>query len=76
MSVEDLLEVKSIEAPLATIIFSEEDMFGIHSHNNDPMVIIVKYEERDIKRVLVDQGSSTNILYLDAFDRLHLDHES
>lgn len=64
-----------MEAPLSTIIFSEEDMFDIHSHKNDPMVIIVKCEEWDIKRVLVDQGSSTNILYLDAFERFHLDHE-
>lgn len=64
-----------MEAPLPTIIFSEEDMFGVHSHNNDPMVIIVKCEEWDIKRVRVDQGSSTNILYSVAFERLHLDHE-
>lgn len=39
-------------------IFSKKDATGIHPHNNDSMVIIVKCKDWEIKRVLVDQGSS------------------
>lgn len=62
-----------MEAPEVVIVFSEKDVSGIHPHNDDLMVISVKFEEWEIKRVLMDQGSSTNILYWDAFERMHLD---
>lgn len=54
---------------------SEKDTSDIHPHNDDPMAISVKCETWEIKRVLVDQGSSINILYWDAFERPHLDPE-
>lgn len=57
------------------VVFSEEDAFDVHPHNDDPMVITVKYEEWKIKRFLVDQGSFVNILYGDAFERLCLEPE-
>lgn len=57
------------------IVFSEEDAFDVHHHNNDHVVIIVKYEEWEIKIVLVDMGSSVDMLYWDPFERLCLDPE-
>lgn len=50
-------------------------MSGVHPHNDDLMVMAVKCEECDIKRILVDQGTSSDILYWDAFERLCLDLE-
>lgn len=35
------------------------------------MIIIVRFNDWEIRRVLVDQGSFVDILYLDVFERLH-----
>lgn len=56
----------------ATIAFSKKDETGVHPHNDDPMVITIRCGEWEIKRVLVNQGNSTNILYWEALERLHL----
>lgn len=64
---EDIPEDENEGAPEAVITFSWKYKSGIYPYNDDPMVITVKYEEYDIKRVLVDQGSSADILYWDTF---------
>lgn len=72
MNVENHPEVKSMESPKDVIVLSKKDVSEIHPHSDDPMVISVKSEEWNIKRILVDQGSSVDILYLEAFERLCL----
>lgn len=62
-----------MKAPEAVIAFSEEDVFGVHPHNDDPMVITVKCEEWEIKGFLVYQGSSVDIMYWNSFEMLCLD---
>lgn len=37
------------------------------------MVILMQYRNWDIKCTLVDPGSSVDVLFLDAFQKLHLD---
>lgn len=54
---------KSMKTPEVVISFSEKYVFGVHPHNDDLMVIEIKCEEWEIKRVLVDQGSFVVILY-------------
>lgn len=54
------------------IIFSEEDPLVVNPHNDDPLVIIVQQGNWDIKRVLIDLGSSTSVLFWDAFQKLQL----
>lgn len=50
-----------------------KDTIGIHPHNEDPMVITIRCDQWEIRRVLIDQGTSTDILYWDVFERFHLD---
>lgn len=57
------------------ISFSGKELTNIHPHNDDPVVITIICDKWEIKRVLVDQGSSTNILYWEAFETIHLDLE-
>lgn len=57
------------------IVFLEKEAFGVNPHNDDLMVISVTCKELEIKGVLVDQGSFTEILYWDALERLRLDPE-
>lgn len=45
------------------IKFFEKDIVGIHSHDSNLMVITVRCDALEIKRVLIDQGSFVNILY-------------
>lgn len=59
-----------LEAQEAKIIFFERDVFDIHPQNDDLMVITIQWDEWEIKTVLIDQESSSDILYWDAFERL------
>lgn len=61
-----------IEVQESQISFSKKDDAGIHPHDNDLMVITVRYGYWDIIRVLVNLGSFAYILYWDAFEELHL----
>ena len=49
------------------IVFSERDGRGIRQPHEDPLVIMLKVEEFNIHRVLIDNGTSANIIYLPAF---------
>ena len=46
---------------------------GVKQPHNDPLVITLTIEGFNTKRILVDNGSSTNITYLPAFQQLKLD---
>ena len=41
--------------------------------HNDPLVIMLNIEGFITKRILVDNGSSVDIIYLPAFQQLRLD---
>lgn len=45
------------------INFSSEDASGILPYNNDYMVITLQYDDWDVKRVLIDLGSSASVLF-------------
>ena len=47
--------------------FSEEDARGVKQPHDDPLVIMIMIEGFNTKRVLVDNGSSADIIYLFAF---------
>ncbi|XP_075663208.1 uncharacterized protein LOC142632746 [Castanea sativa] len=55
------------------IFFNEEDARGVRQPHNDPLVITLTIEGFNTKRVLVDNGSSADIMYLPAFQQLKLD---
>lgn len=59
--------------PKDDMAFFEKDTININPHNDDSMVIIMRCDDLEIKRVLIGQGRSANILYWDAFKRLILD---
>ena len=49
------------------IVFSTRDNHGIKQPHDDPLVIMLKIEEFIIHRVLIDNGSLIDIVYLSAF---------
>ena len=53
--------------------FSEEEARGVKQPHNDPLVIMILIEGFNTRRILVDNGSSADIIYLSAFQKLKLD---
>ena len=53
--------------------FNEADAKGVKQPHNDPLVIMLNIEGFNTKRIIVDNGSSADIIYLLAFQQLKLD---
>ncbi|GAV79572.1 hypothetical protein CFOL_v3_23037, partial [Cephalotus follicularis] len=54
------------------ISFSETDYEGVRLPHDDPVVVTLLVELFTMKRILIDNGSSTDILYKHAFDQLRI----
>ena len=50
--------------------FLEEDTRGVKQPHDDPLVIMLTIEGFNTRRILVDNGSSADIIYLSAFQQL------
>ena len=55
------------ESPI--IGFSEEDARRLHHSHDDVLVVSIQIEDYNMHRVLVDNGSSADILYYPTFQR-------
>jgi len=54
------------------ITFTDEDFKAPDPDHDDPMVISIEVAGYGIGKVLVDQGSSVNILYWKTFQKMNL----
>ncbi|GAV66258.1 LOW QUALITY PROTEIN: hypothetical protein CFOL_v3_09768, partial [Cephalotus follicularis] len=54
------------------ITFSEADYEGVRLSHDDPVVVTLLVELFTMKRILIDSGSSADILYKHAFDQLRI----
>ncbi|GAV61752.1 hypothetical protein CFOL_v3_05278, partial [Cephalotus follicularis] len=54
------------------ITFSEADYEGVRLPHDDPVVVTLLVELFTMKRILLDSGSSADILYKHAFDQLRI----
>ena len=52
--------------------FSDKDKIGTIQPYDDALVVILKIEWYNVKRVMVDQGSGIEIMYLDLYKGLNL----
>ncbi|KAJ1410034.1 hypothetical protein SESBI_22269 [Sesbania bispinosa] len=75
MQVNTVTEDELIHPNHPPITFSNDDFKGITPHEHDPMVIEVTMAAHKVQRVLVDQGSSADIMYWSTFKRLGLAQE-
>ncbi|GAU46524.1 hypothetical protein TSUD_402540 [Trifolium subterraneum] len=65
--------VAHISSPKAPeISFPPSDGEGVFPHDDDPLVIQVQILNCDVKRVLIDSGSSADIMYSEAFKAMQL----
>ena len=64
---------RAIAKPL--IGFSDEDKQGTLQPHDDALVITLRIGGYDVKRVLVDQGSTVEVMYPDLYKGLNLKPE-
>ena len=53
--------------------FSEEDARRLHHPHDDALVVSIRVGDYNVHRMLVDNGSSTDILYYPAFQQMGID---
>ncbi|XP_075644451.1 uncharacterized protein LOC142615596 [Castanea sativa] len=59
----------------SSIEFSEEEAWRLHHLHDDALVVSIQAGDFNIHRVLVDNGSSANILYYPAFQQMGIAKE-
>ena len=57
------------------IAFSDSDLKGCQHPHDDPLVIMAVVANKTIHRVLVDNGSSADIIFASAFDKIGIKRE-
>ena len=55
------------------MVFSEEDAQGVKQPHDDPLVIMLMIKGFNTRRILIDNGSSADIIYLSTFQQLKVD---
>ena len=58
--------------PDVDLVFTKADCQDVIPHDNDPVVISLVTAGRRVHRVLVDQGSSTDVMFWSTFNKLQL----
>ena len=70
---DDNLEPKRARTEIQPISgFSDQNKIGTIQPHNDVLVVTLKIEGYDVRRVLVDQGSGAEIMYPDLYKGLNL----
>ena len=54
------------------LVFTRADLRDIVPHDNDPMVISIVTAGRKVHRVLVEQGSSADVMFWSTFNKPQL----
>ncbi|XP_028077471.1 uncharacterized protein LOC114279429 [Camellia sinensis] len=55
--------------------FSSKDLERIQTPHNDALVVTLRVKDFDIKRILIDQGSSIKIMYYDVFKQIKFENK-
>ena len=69
MSVVEQVADDSLDVDLT---FTKDDLRDVVPHDNDPVVILIVTAGRKANRVLVDQGSSADVMFWLTFNKLQL----
>ena len=71
-SVNSVTEGDSDDQWESDLVFTRADLRDVVPHDNDPVVISVVTAGRKVHRVLVDQGSSADVMFWSMFNKLQL----
>ena len=60
---------KKSKVPLK-IEFTDEDLAGVHLPYEDALVVTLRVANFDVWQVLIDNGSSVNVMFLDTLRKM------
>ncbi|KAK3021741.1 hypothetical protein RJ639_046087 [Escallonia herrerae] len=63
---------KQKKEPAQTISLSDDDVGDTRIPHDDPLVVTLRVGNFDVKRILVDNGSSAEVLFYEAFQRMNI----
>ena len=67
------VEVQQVDQkPDVDLVFTKADLQDVIPHDNDPVVISLVTAGRNVHRVLVDKGSSADMIFLTTFNQYRL----
>ena len=72
-SLEDVTPIKQQKTMSDDVVFRNRDDSGVQSPTDDPLVITTTIGPTLVRKVLVDNGSSVNILFKKAFEQMRLE---
>jgi len=58
---------RKVVGTIPNLTFSGEDLKDVYPHEDDPVVLSVIMMGRNVHQVLIDQGSSADVMFWDAF---------
>ena len=68
----DEFPIKSVQRELEDIVFNEVDAIWVHHPHTDALIITVRVANSNIHKMLVDNGSAVDIIYLNTYKRMSL----
>ena len=74
----DMGEIQAVSKLLQldnTITFSDSDLEGCQHPHDDPLVVHAIVANTTVHRVLIDNGSSADIIFVSAFDKMGIGRE-
>jgi len=71
-SVNSVAKGRSDDPWESDLVFTRADLRDVVPHDNDPVVISSVTARRKVHRVLVDQGSSADVMFWSTFNKLQL----
>ena len=63
---------KKMKIGRGPIAFGEEDLEGTIQPHDDALVVTVRISDFLVKRMMIDQGSGADVMYLELFEGLGL----
>ena len=72
-NLDDITPVKQQKMMFDDVVFRGRESIGVHAPTEDPLVITATIGPATVHKVLVDNGSSVNILFKKAFDQMKLE---
>lgn len=67
---DDVMIIQYEPFPEQVISFSNKDFEGLDPYHNEALVISLDVADNDVKRIIIDNGSSVNILFHHTLNRM------
>ena len=73
--IAEIQAVSKLSRLNTSITFSDSDLEGCQHPHDDPLVVRAVVANKTVHRVLIDNGSSTYIIFVSAFDKMGIGRE-